>query len=119
MAVEALFACTEVTKRAGGREVACRSDADGAMPTSEWSKGFSGGVPAWLMDSDYVTYDPDIQSAADVILIAVPSKGPGDPNLKWALATPSGKLTMTIHNPDAFDTFEPGATYKLKVTRQR
>jgi hypothetical protein len=39
-----------------------------------------------------------------------------DENKSWSKWTPSGQLTMTITNPDAFNQFEVGQTYFLDFT---
>lgn len=40
----------------------------------------------------------------------------GKTNEPWSKATPSGRLTMLITNPDASEWFEPGQDYMLTFT---
>ena len=47
-----------------------------------------------------------------VVLYAVS----GDENKTWAKHTPSGKIEISIDNPDAYDQFELGKTYFVDST---
>ncbi len=42
--------------------------------------------------------------------------GTGEENKSYSTATPSGKLELTINNPNAFDFFKPGGEYYLNIT---
>lgn len=42
--------------------------------------------------------------------------GEGKENKEWSKYTPSGNLTMSITNPDAFGWFEEGKEYFLDLT---
>lgn len=57
------------------------------------------------------------KSMEEVELQAVYSSDPESPNYEWAQATPAGNLTMTISNPEAWGFFEPGAEYRLRITK--
>ena len=41
------------------------------------------------------------------------SSDPDSPNYSFSKATPSGFLSLTITNPDAFDQFEVGKVYDV------
>ena len=47
-----------------------------------------------------------------VVLTAVNDEA----NKTWAKYTPSGKIELTIDNPDAYDAFELGKTYFVDFT---
>jgi hypothetical protein len=53
-----------------------------------------------------IWYSADRPTTA-VVLSAVS----GEENKTWAKYTPSGKIELTIDNPDAYDQFELGKTY--------
>lgn len=40
----------------------------------------------------------------------------GSDNASWSKATPVGKLTMVVTNPDAFGIFEPGSSVYIDIT---
>ena len=44
------------------------------------------------------------------------SEEPDTENNQFSVATPSGKVEMTISNPKAIDFFEPGKSYYLDFT---
>lgn len=48
------------------------------------------------------------------VVVLEPVTGPG--NEAWSQYTPSGKLEMTITNPDAAGFFTPGKTVLLNFT---
>lgn len=51
-----------------------------------------------------------------VSLSPVYSSDPENENAKWAAATPSGQITMTIGNRDAMGKFEEGKSYFIDFT---
>ena len=57
------------------------------------------------------------QYSHEVSMGAVISSGPDSPNASCAKATPSGRFTMAITNPDAYDQFEPGVVYQITIDR--
>lgn len=57
------------------------------------------------------------KSQEDVVLEAVYSDDPEDPNFTYSEATPQGSLTLTITNKDAFGFFEPGADYNIEIRK--
>lgn len=44
-----------------------------------------------------------------------PVHGDSPENKTWSQYTPSGQLTMTITNPDAYNQFEAGKEYILTI----
>jgi len=61
--------------------------------------------------------EPDYQ-AKEIVLEAITTSDPNDPNKAWSDATPSGKMEMIITNREAFDQFSVGAEYYITLTRQ-
>ncbi len=59
------------------------------------------------------------QAQESIELAAVSAKGEDDPNRDWASATPTGHLTMTIQNPEAWGYVVPGAQYRVTIERIR
>lgn len=53
----------------------------------------------------------------DVTLSAYLGHDDDDRTHEWAKWTPSGELTMQITNPAAAGFFEPGADYRLTISR--
>lgn len=53
----------------------------------------------------------DFGASKEITLAAVHSDN-GE-NKSWSKYTPSGKLVMTITNPEAFEQFKPGQSYYL------
>lgn len=51
-----------------------------------------------------------------VTLQPVYSDKKDSPNYTWSQATPSGKLEMTITNPNAMGAFVPGQEYDILFT---
>lgn len=56
---------------------------------------------------------PHRVDAEEVTLQAV--YGNGEDNKAWSAATPSGRLQITITNPEAQGKFEPGKSYFLDI----
>lgn len=54
-----------------------------------------------------------------IILKAVYTDDPDDPNFSYSQATPSAELTMMITNPEAFGYLEPGAVYNVEISKAR
>lgn len=59
-------------------------------------------------------YNADGKPTCTVVLSAV--NGEKAENKSWAKYTPSGQLTMSIDNPEAYDAFELGKEYFLDFT---
>lgn len=55
----------------------------------------------------------DYGAYRQVFLQPVYSSDKASPNYSWSQATPSGKLEMTITNPDAFEQFRVGKTFLM------
>lgn len=58
--------------------------------------------------------DPEF---VDVVLTAVYTTDPDDPNHSWSKYTPTGQIFMTITNPAAHSQFELGKTYFVDFTK--
>ena len=48
-----------------------------------------------------------------VKLSPVYSSDPASPNYSWSIATPNGKMEMTISNPAAYEQFAVGKSYLM------
>ncbi|MBI5545307.1 MAG: hypothetical protein HY901_15560 [Deltaproteobacteria bacterium] len=59
------------------------------------------------------TADPEQR---DVVLTAVYTDDPNDPNHSWSKYTPCGQVMMTIGNPMASEQFELGKTFFVDFT---
>lgn len=59
------------------------------------------------------------KGSEEIKLTAVKSHAIDDPNNVWAVATPHGVLELTINNPRAWDFFEPGADYRIEITKRQ
>jgi hypothetical protein len=115
---------SEVKQYGGGRWVKCGPDDPGAVEA-----GASGSPmltytdpPAWLAGSDYHRMEKRAQAAESYILMAVAMPKGDDPdrtNAQWAMASPGGQLTMTIHNPEAFGYVRAGEDYRVTIERIR
>lgn len=46
-----------------------------------------------------------------------PVHSSSDENKQWSQFTPSGQLTMTITNPEAYEQFEVGVEYYLTIEK--
>ncbi len=55
----------------------------------------------------------DYGSYRQVHLSPVYSSDKTSPNYSWSVATPSGKLEMTITNPAAYEQFAVGKTFLM------
>lgn len=53
----------------------------------------------------------------EVVLQAVYSDDPDDPNFTYSEATPQGEMKLMITNKDAFGFFVPGETYNIEIRR--
>lgn len=53
----------------------------------------------------------------NVVLGAVYSSDPEDPNYSYAQATPSAQLSLNITNPGAFEQFFEGEIYDIDITK--
>lgn len=51
-----------------------------------------------------------------VVLDAVHSDDPGDPNKQWTTWTPMAHLTIAINNPAAKGVVKPGKQYMVTLT---
>lgn len=69
----------------------------------------------WVMDiKHHETGNPNDICAS---ITMEPVYNNGDPaNASWSKYTPSGKLEMTVTNPDAIDRFEKGKPYYVDFT---
>lgn len=56
------------------------------------------------------------QYTESVVLNAVYSPKPTDPNYSFSEATPVAKFEMTITNQDAWGFYQPGKTYDVLFT---
>lgn len=57
----------------------------------------------------------DTGGTKTVTLTPVYSANPNSPNFSWSKATPSGSLTLSITNPEAFKQFIVGRTYHMTL----
>lgn len=60
-----------------------------------------------------VTQVNDYGGYRQVHLSPVYSSDKSSPNYSWSMATPSGKLEMTISNPGAYEQFRVGKTFLM------
>jgi hypothetical protein len=116
---------TEVKGISGGRWESCGPNAPGAIPLDDpKSPGANPYTdpPSWLAGTGFVRRESRAQSAEAVTLTAVSMPKGDDPdqtNAQWAMASPSGQLTITIHNPAAFGYVQPGLDYRVTIERIR
>lgn len=118
MALVAMMRATQVAQNGGGRLAACAPDDPGAQPVDEVNGRYAGGIP-WLADAEFARLDPDLVATEQVTLNAVYTTDPNDPNREWALASPSGQLTLTIANPEAMGYVQAGGQYRVTIERVR
>lgn len=119
MALVAKMAASTVTKSGGGRWVACDEDHPDAKSKAGHLSSIYG-TPAWLDDTEFVRFDPLAQGQEYIKLTAVSFEGDvDDPNRKWAMASPSGHLELSIANPEAFGYVDQGHEYRVTIERIR
>ena len=120
MALVAKMMAQSVNASGGGRWAPCAEDDDGAQAVADTPAISSMyGVPPWLATTGWVRYEPVGQNAEHIKLNAVSAKGEDDPNREWAMASPSGELTLFIQNPAAFGYVQAGQEYRITIERIR
>ena len=125
MALVAKMQAVEVLQMGGGRWVPCEPTDEGAVAMDDPSSPVANlytDPPSWLTSSTHVRRLEQAQSAEAVKLSAVSRPKGSDPdqtNAQWAMASPSGTLTLTIHNPKAFGQIKPGREYRVTIEEVR
>lgn len=127
MALVAKMRAVKVTKDGNGRLIGVVApkgtreelEEQGIYSVAVAFRSYAYGIPPWFDGITHVRHEPNIQSAEGIELTAVSAKDEDDPNRTWAIATPTGHLTMIIQNPQAFGYVQPGHEYRVTIERIR
>lgn len=116
MAQVAKMRCTEVKRVGSHRLVACEPDADGAREVTDVERERG---PFWIRSATHVRQDPLTPLQEVYVMVPVYSDDPESENRRFAEASPSGSLTLTIENPDAMGYAENGREYRITIEAVR
>jgi hypothetical protein len=125
MAIVAKMQASEIKALGGGRYVACDPDEEGAIAADDKSSPIANlytDLPGWLAGATHFRRQAHAQSSECITLTCVSMPAGSDPdqtNAQWAMASPSGQLTMQIHNPEAFGYVQAGREYRVTIERIR
>ena len=123
MALVAKMIAAEVKHRGGGHWEACEEEDEGAIDVAECPavQNLYPDPPQWLLMTGWVRFIKGTSSEEIELNAVGPAAGtdPDKGNSQWAMASPAGKLTMTIHNPGAWDYVQPGFEYRITIEKIR
>lgn len=117
MALVAMMRAASVQQHGGKPWQTCNEDDEGAVPLEVAFKDYAQ-PPKWLRGAEYVQLVDGV-SHEMLELNCVYSGDPDDPNAEFSLASPSGKLTLTVHNPAAMGYVKPGRAYRITIEEVR
>lgn len=117
MALVAMMRASSVQQHGGTPWTPCDEDDDGAVALDVAFKDYAA-PPKWLRGAAFVRLAEGV-SHEQFELNCVYSGDPDDPNSEFSLASPSGKLTLTVHNPKAMGYVKPGRAYRVTIEEIR
>ncbi len=116
MALVAKMIGESVTGNRGPRWEPCTPLTPGAVLAANiWG----ASRPKWVDQTATHFVARQAKMLEQVKLMCVHTGDPGDPNLEWTQASPTGHLELTIQNPEAFGFVREGVEYLVRVTEVR
>lgn len=117
MAIVAMMRAEKVEQHGGKPWTACEEDDEGAVALEVAFKDYAQ-APRWLRDAEFVRLVDGV-SYEGLKLKCVYSGDPDDPNSEFSLASPTGELTLLVHNPKAMGYVKPGRAYRVTIEEVR